>query len=220
MLVKSLKSILYPPLLHTPFIRATFDNEISVGIGIDDLIAESEEQNNKKRDISEILRHTLNNIEIIDFRKEAEFTEEDKALNRKHYLILAVQFLILKAEELNLDIICKDGKTYMFNTEYWEVVKEQEFNFFLGEAALKMGVDKFDAKFCKFKEELNKQFISESNFKYVKPDRQATLINLKNGTFEISDGVQKLRNFRKEDFLTYQLPFSYEEDAKIFEVSQ
>lgn len=183
-------------------------------ITIDDLDEESERLLNEKLDISAILQHTLKNIEIKDFRKEAELIEEDKTLQRKHYLILVIQFLNEKAKELNLDIIFKDGKIYMYNSAYWEVVKESEFSFFLGEIALKMGVDKFDAKFFKFKEDLFKQFISESNFRYIKPDRQATLINLKNGTFEISEGVPKLRSFQKEDFLTYQLPFAYDENAQ------
>lgn len=183
-------------------------------ITIADLCEESDKLLNKRLDISEILQHTLKNIEVRDFRKEADLTEEDKTLQRKHYIILVVQFLNEKAKELDLDIIFKDGKIYMYNTQYWEVVKESEFNFFLGEIALKMGVDKFDAKFFKFKEDLYKQFVSESNFKYIKPDRQATLINLKNGTFEISEGTPKLRGFQKEDFLTYQLPFSYEENAQ------
>ena len=183
-------------------------------IGLNELDDEADRLLKSKRDISQILQHTLNNIEEKDFREEAEFTDEDKTLHRKHYLILVVEFLNEKTKELNLDIIFKDGKIYMYNLEHWEVVMENEFNHFLGEVALKMGVDKFDAKFFKFKEDLSKQFISESNFKYVKTDRQASLINLKNGTFEISDGVQKLRDFRKEDFLTYQLPFSYDENEK------
>ena len=186
-------------------------------IGLNELLEESDKLNNKRLDINQILQHTLKNIEVKDFRKEAELTEEDKTLQRKHYLILVIQFINEKAKELNLDIIFKDGKIYMYNSEYWEVVKEPEFNFFLGETALKMGVDKFDAKYFKFKEDLYKQFVSESTFKYVKPDHQATLINLKNGTFEISDGVQKLRDFRKEDFLTYQLPFSHDGNAKPFQ---
>lgn len=202
------------PLPSLPYpISVEGENE-TVSIGLDELIEESNKLNNKRLDISEILQHTLKNIEVKDFRKEADLTEEDKTLQRKHYLILVVQFLNEKAKELNLDIIFKDGKIYMYNSEYWEVVKENEFNFFLGEIALKMGVDKFDAKFFKFKEDLYKQFISESNFKYVKPDYQATLVNLKNGTFEISEGTPKLRSFQKEDFLTYQLPFSYDENAK------
>jgi len=200
-----------PPLPSSTPGDGKFEPE---SIGLDELIEESDKLSNKRLDISEILQHTLKNIQVKDFRKEAELTEEDKTLKRKHYLILVVQFLNEKANELNLDIIFKDGKIYMYNSEYWEVVMENEFNFFLGEIALKMGVDKFDAKFFKFKEDLFKQFISESNFKYIKPDYQATLVNLKNGTFEISEGTSKLRNFQKEDFLTYQLPFSYDEDAK------
>jgi putative DNA primase/helicase len=202
------------PLPSLPYPTSVEDEAEPGSIGLDELIEESNKLNNKRLYISEILQHTLKNIEVKDFRKEADLTEEDKTLQRKHYLILVVQFLNEKAKELNLDIIFKDGKIYMYNSEYWEVVKENEFNFFLGEIALKMGVDKFDAKFFKFKEDLYKQFISESNFKYIKPDYQATLVNLKNGTFEISEGTPKLRSYQKEDFLTYQLPFSYDENAK------
>ncbi len=190
------------------------DSKGESNITIADLCEESDKLINKRLDISEILQHTLKNIEVRDFRKEADLTEEDKTLQRKHYIILVVQFLNEKAKELDLDIIFKDGKIYMYNTQYWEVVKESEFNFFLGEIALKMGVDKFDAKFFKFKEDLFKQFVSESNFKYVKPDRQATLINLKNGTFEVAEIIPQFKGFRKEDFLTYQLPFSYEGNAE------
>jgi putative DNA primase/helicase len=202
------------PLPSLPYPTSVEDEAEPERIGLDELIEESDKLNNKRLDISEILQHTIKNIEVKDFRKEADLTEEDKTLQRKHYLILVVEFLNEKAKELNLDIIFKDGKIYMYNSEYWEVVNESEFSFFLGEIALKMGVDKFDAKFFKFKEDLFKQFISDSNFKFTKPDYQGTLVNLKNGTFEISEGTQKLRSFQKEDFLTYQLPFSYDEDAK------
>jgi putative DNA primase/helicase len=46
-----------------------------------------------------------------------------------------------------------------------------------------------------------------------------TLINLCNGTLEISPGKTQLRIFDRNDFLTYQLPFSYNPEAKapIFE---
>lgn len=183
-------------------------------ISIDDLVNETENLLKSKRDLPQILQHILKNIEEKDFREEADFTDEDKTLQRKHYLVLVIQFLIEKTKDLNLDIIFKDGKVYMYNSEYWEILKEHEFNYFLGEIALKMGVDKFEAKFFKFKEDLYKQFISESNFKYVKPFNSATLINLRNGTFEISIDDQQLREFRKEDFLTYQLPFDYEKKAE------
>ena len=179
-------------------------------IKIEDLVDEAERLANSKRNLPQIFEHVLSNIEEKDFREEAEFTDEDKTLQRKHYLVLVVQFLTEQTKEMNLDIIFKDGRVYMYNWEFWEVLKEHEFHYFLGEIALKMGVDKFEAKFFKFKEDLYKQFISDSKFKYVKPEGSATLINLANGTFEITEKDQQLREFRKEDFLTYQLPFAYD----------
>lgn len=182
-------------------------------IGINDLVSELVKLENEKRTISQILEYTLSTIEEQDFRKEANFSEEDKSLSRKHYLVLVIEYLIKKTRQLNLDIIFKDGKIYMYNGQYWEFVLEQEFNYFLGQFALKMGVDKFEAKFFKFKEDLYKQFISESNLKHIKSNINSTLINLSSGTFEIANNQQKLREFRKEDFITYQLPFNYDPEA-------
>lgn len=184
-----------------------------IAIGIKELIDEVEKLDNKKKSIPEILEHTLRNTEEKDFREEAKFTDEDKTLSRKHYLVLVIENLIEKTKELNLDIIFKDGKIYVYNGEFWEVALEKDFNYFLGQFALELGVDKFEAKFFKFKEDLYKQFISESNLKHVKPATNSTLINLNNGTFEISENHNKLREFRKEDFLTYQLPFDYDPEA-------
>ena len=186
----------------------------STSISIDQLVNEVDKLENNNRSISEILEYTLSNIAEKDFRDEADFKEEDKTLSRKHYLVLVIEYLIEKTKELNLDIVFKDGKIYIYNGRFWEVILEAEFTYFLGEFALKMGVDKFEAKFFKFKEDLHKQFMSESNLKYIKPNVNSSLINLKNGTFEISNSHNRLREFRKYDFLTYQLPFNYDPEAR------
>lgn len=185
-----------------------------INITVDDLVDESE-QLNKKISISGNLEFILQNLEEMDFKEEADWEKEDKPLPRKHYLILSVQFLLEKARELRLDIIFRNGSIYLFNKEYWEKVEEEEFRYFLGEAALMMGVDKFDAKFFKFKEDLYKQFEAESKLQTPIVNNEVILINLKNGTFEISENIQQLRDFRKEDFLTYQLPFEYDEIAEV-----
>ena len=44
-------------------------------------------------------------------------------------------------------------------------------------------------------------------------DKRKVLINLQNGTFEINNGETKKRDFNPKDFLTYQLPFSYDPAA-------
>jgi putative DNA primase/helicase len=45
------------------------------------------------------------------------------------------------------------------------------------------------------------------------PESDTTLINLKNGTFEISETTLKLRKPDAADFLKYQLPFEYQQAA-------
>lgn len=40
------------------------------------------------------------------------------------------------------------------------------------------------------------------------------MINLQNGTFEISSQGTKLRPFDRSDFITYQLPFEFNPQAK------
>jgi putative DNA primase/helicase len=47
-----------------------------------------------------------------------------------------------------------------------------------------------------------------------KTNKKNVLINLKNGTFEITSKKRKLREFRRSDFLTHQLPFEYDPEAK------
>ncbi len=190
------------------------DSTVEANITIEDLVNEAE-QLDSKIVLSDNLKFILRNISRRDFKAEAEWLKEDKPLPLKHYIVLSIQFILEQAQELKLDIIFKNGAVYLFNKEYWETIEEKEFEFFLGEAALKLGVDKFDAKFYKFKEHLLKQFISEARLKSLQVENnQVTLINLRNGTFEISEESQQLREFRKEDFLTYQLPFAYDESAE------
>ena len=82
-----------------------------------------------------------------------------------------------------------------------------------------MGVDKFDAKFHLFKENLFKQFISAANLPTPERKLGVTLINLINGTYEITEIGAGIREFRKEDFITYQLPFLLESDCLCDRVS-
>jgi putative DNA primase/helicase len=93
------------------------------------------------------------------------------------------------------------------------MVSDEELKDFLGEAAQKMGIDKFDARFHMFRESLYKQFLAIANA--PKPNRpcDTVVINLQNGTFEIKPEGGFIRKFRHEDFITYQLPFDYKPGA-------
>src|SRR5690606_22676205 len=80
--------------------------------------------------------------------------------------------------------------------------------------AEKMGVAKFSARFYQFREQLFKQFLATAYLPTPESNKDKVLINLLNGTFEISPQGTKLRPFDRNDFITYQLPFEYDPTAK------
>ncbi len=70
-----------------------------------------------------------------------------------------------------------------------------------------------EAQHYEFQNKSYLQFPASAYFEPIKPQGDKVLINLQNGTFEISHDSQRLRDFSPKDFLTYQLPFEYDESA-------
>ncbi len=135
-------------------------------------------------------------------------------LNGKHFLILPVE-QVLNLAGLNDWGLCLNlGFTYIFNGCHWAKVEAETLQKFLGEAAEKMGVGKFDAKYFEYRAKIEKQFICTAYLPSPEPPKNTVLINLKNGTFEVTPEAVLLRPFDAKDFITYQLPFDYNPTAK------
>lgn len=191
----------------------------------------------------EVLKELISQVEKIDFeaqvhpqverlRKQLKSVEPDSdqyrslqdqlsryKLNKKHYQVLAVEE-VLQLSKNNDWGLCKNHDfIYLFNGAYWSEIDNEEFQKFLGEAGEKMGIGVFDARYYLFREQLFKQFLSTAYLPTPVIDVDTVLINLQNGTFEVTPQGTKLRSFNREDFLTYQLPFEYDHEAKapIFE---
>ncbi len=192
---------------------------------------------------NKILNHLLDQIEPLDFetlaypeaksiREQMEDldingSDEDKEewnmyskqlnklkLNVKHYLVLSIENT-LKLAEKNQWGLCKNlDFIYLFNGTYWDEVNVETFQKFLGEAAEKMGVPKFSARYYQFREQLFKQFLASGHLPTPESEKDTVLINLLNGTFEINPQGIKLRPFDRSDFITYKLPFEYDPQAK------
>lgn len=159
-----------------------------------------------------ILDELLKQIHTVNFREIAGL-EADEKITRKLYLVIATEKILSIAIANNWGLCTKNGFIYVYNGAYWQVIDTEDFKPFLADAAIKMGVPVFDAKYHAFKDELYKQFISSSNL--PTPERKdSIMINLLNGTFEISGSRQLLRQPKREDFIKYQLPFEYRLDAK------
>lgn len=159
-----------------------------------------------------VLSELLGQVKSVDFRKKAEL-EEDAKMARKFYVVIAIDEILNTASTNNWGLATKDGFIYVFNGKYWNPISAEDFKPFLAQAACKMGVPILESKYHQFKEELYKQFLSESNLQT--PERKdSVLINLLNGTFEISSSNQGLRQHKRENFIKYQLTFEYDANTK------
>ena len=168
---------------------------------------------------SEILKILLNNIDEVDFREEAGVVEESEKLKYKDFLVTCSDKVLEAAQASGLGICNSRDNAYLYNGEYWKRLSNHKFYTFLGESATKMGINKNTSKHYSFKEQLMKQLLSvadmydDADFDDC-DDNDKILINLLNGTFEIDGSDMRLRKPDKDDFLTYQLPFKYDENAE------
>jgi len=140
-------------------------------------------------------------------------------LNLKHYLVLSIEN-VLEVAKKNKWGLCKNHDfIYLYNGTFWAEIDKETFQKFLGEAAERMGVAEFTARYYQFREQLFKQFLATAYLPTPENNKNMVLINLQNGTLEISPQGVKLRPFDRSDFITYQLPFEYDPQAKapIFE---
>ena len=160
----------------------------------------------------QILNKILENISEVKFKDLAELKENEKLFD-KHYLIHTVEQVIKVSKANGYSIAMYQGGIYVYNGSCWNLLEDDELTMFLGSAALKMGVDKNDSKYHKFRESLLKQFYCLGKLSKTKLENNTVLINLKNGTYEITPKKKHLRAFKSEDFLTYQLSFDFDATA-------
>jgi putative DNA primase/helicase len=163
----------------------------------------------------EILNQLLEQFESLDFEAIANpHNAENFKLNNKHYTVLSIENVLLLAENNRWGLCKNHDFIYLFNGTYWDVLDKETFQKFLGKAAEKMGVPTFSARYYRFRKELYEQFLGTA---YLEPKpmlANKVLINLQNGTFEVNTNGTQLRPFDRSDFLTYQLQFEYNPQAK------
>jgi len=164
---------------------------------------------------AEILQQLIEQFEPLDFETLANpHSAENFKLNTKHFLVISIENTLRLAEENRWGLCKNHDFIYLYNGTSWAEIDKETFQKFLGEAAERMGVAKFSARFYKFREQIFKQFLSSAYLPTPEYNKDTVLINLQNGTFEITPQGGKLKPFDRSDFLTYQLPFEYNPEAK------
>lgn len=139
---------------------------------------------------------------------------EKMRLAEKHLLVLSVDETLKAAQKHDWSICKNHDFIYLFNGAFWSELDKEVLQKFLGEAAQKLGVNEYSARFYQFREKLFKQFLGTAYLPTPEGAKDSVLINLKNGTFEITPNGYKLRPFSSTDFLTYQLPFEFNPDVQ------
>ena len=187
---------------------------------------------------SEILREIIDCVERVDYKELAyprvtkmkerlkrleknsdEYEQIDSSIDNlsvrtKHFVVYSIENLHLVARKYKFGLCKNNGNIFIYNGEYWGVIAKEAYHQFLGEAVAIMGVRKVDAKHYEFRDKLFRQFMSTSYLKSPEIDRNTVVVNLQNGTFQISSNGNILRPFNQSDFLTYQLPFEYNENSQ------
>jgi putative DNA primase/helicase len=148
----------------------------------------------------------------LDFRAEANLDENDK-LSQKHQTVLTIREVLRVAKSLNCGLAKSQDFIYSYNGEFWKLLDREALEIFLGNCSAKLGVDEITASYHKFKSELHKQFLSIAHLPKPETETNTVLINLRNGTFEITKDSINIRDFDRADFLTYQLDFDYDQTA-------
>ena len=131
----------------------------------------------------------------------------------KHYQVYGVKYLLDLCKANQWQLAAQHGRVYVYNGQYWQPIDENDLKHFLGKAIEKMGVEHVHAEYFRFREELVKQFHTTAHLQAPERDRSRVTVNLLNGTLSITPEGAELREFRAEDFLTYQLAFSYDPAA-------
>lgn len=161
------------------------------------------------------LREQLMNPETTAAQAKAiEKSIDEMKVNQKHYIVLSIEEVINKAIQHKWGLCKNNDFVYAYNATYWAECAKEEFQRFLGNAAMRMGAPPIDCKYYLFKDQLFKQFLAAGYLAAPVGNKNKVLINLANGTFEVSKNGIKMKNFDPLDFITYQLPFVYNPSAK------
>lgn len=161
----------------------------------------------------EVLEHLLTYIKLVNFREYLGIPD-DVNLTTKHIVVGVIKSLRETAEHNKWNIAKVYDYIFVFNGQYWSKIDIDLFKTFLGKVAIKMGNEPYVALHFEFKNNLLKQFLTDGFLAAPTYTSKEILINLQNGTYEINRGIGRLRDFDPKDFLTYQLPFEYDEKAE------
>ncbi len=130
------------------------------------------------------------------------------------YIVAIIYEISKVAEEKSWQIAKQHDVIYLYNGVYWQRSEDANIKDFLGQAAIRLGYySPAQALTHNFIENAFKQFTQSAMIKKRDTRKEVVMINLLNGTLEISGGKSRIKEHDPDDFLSYVLPFSYDHAA-------
>lgn len=163
---------------------------------------------------NDVLTNLLNQLQKIDYYECAVLVNDKKSLKLKHLLVISIEAIIGAAKVNRWGLCTNQNFLYVYNEAWWQIISDEKLQKFLGEACEKLGIDPCTARHYQFRDQLLKQFMSAAYLPKPELSEEQVLVNLKNGTYEISVDQQRLRLPQSHDLITYQLPFDFTPDAE------
>ena len=166
-----------------------------------------------KVDLVETLTDKLHDP-LIKYRNDVGEINPTK-IPQKLYIVAITHETIAVAKQVQLGLCVRHGVIYGYVGTHWVEISDDEVKKYLGQIAIKLGYySPADAKGADFKDKLFKQLLSDGIEEApTPPNSEVTLINLLNGTLEIDGDRIELREHKREDLLTYCLPYDYNPTA-------
>jgi len=161
----------------------------------------------------DVLNSLVDEISPINIREFLNLPE-DVEEKQKHIIVAVVKHLLEFAADRQWNLSKVYDYTYVYNGAFWQQLDKEDMKQFLGKAAIKMGCPDYEVRFYEFKDKLLKQFLTDAYLPAPPAQPDKILINLQYGTMEFTTEGWIHREFRPADFLTYQLPFSHDQDAQ------
>lgn len=153
---------------------------------------------------------------FIENIKESEFREFlDTAFENDKVEILLIKYLLKKISgEEKFGIITRNRSYYFYNGCYWEAMSDDILKRFLQDVAFKLNLPEVKSRDPKFIDKLSEALYLNALNPEETTKNDSIHINFLNGVLEIQQDHHCLLKHNKNLFLTYQLPFNYDPDAK------
>ncbi len=168
-------------------------------------VVQSKNTNSAKTSLKQLLLE----IPRTNFKDTSLGEQKDGKLTRKDFIVIVIEELLELAKIHDWHLRTENGCISIYDGKKWAEIPSEEFMDFLGNVALKMGVDVLEAKYHRFKLDLLNQFVASSYLPISFEEEPTVKLNCQNDTLHITDGEVELKAHNPNDNMKYVLPFEY-----------